>query len=95
MLANKNTVATIVKTLANMRGSAIERRYWSDKAKDETKRNLTFKFYDKAEANTVAVKLQAALQSQGFKNKVKRTSVEGNVYTRNYGAEYVRVQTLA
>jgi hypothetical protein len=95
MLANKNTVAAIVKTLANMQGTVIERRYWSDKAKDATKRNLAFKFYDKAEADVVANKLQAALQAQGFTNTVKRTTSEANVYVYKSGAEYVRVQTLA
>ena len=95
MLADKNTVVNIVKTLANMRGTVANRRIWMDKAKDAAKRNMGFKFNSKEEADAVAAALQAALQAQGYANTVKRTTSEANVYVYGSGGEYVRVQTLA
>ena len=96
MLANKQTVKELVYSMADMTGTDLDRRYWCDKAKDKTRRNLCFKFTDTNEADTVAAKLQAELTRQGYDNVVKRTSV-ANTYTGLYystGAEYIRVQAL-
>jgi hypothetical protein len=100
MLANKNTVKTLVQGMADMRATAwgrafSARRYWSDKAADDAKRNLAFKFADAAEADTVAQRLQAELAQQGYTNTVRRTTVAHNIMAYRSGAEYVRVQTLA
>lgn len=95
MLANKQTVKSIVATLANMQGSRWGRRTWCDKTKiDAAQRLLVFRFFSATEADTVAQKLQAALTAQGYTNTVKRTSVESNFMTKTEGGEYVRVRVL-
>jgi hypothetical protein len=91
MLANKDTVVNIVKALSDMRGSAYFRRIWNDKNRTGTARYLTFKFWDAAEADRVADKLQKELAAEGYTNLVKRTSVEFWSYAG--GGEYVRVKS--
>lgn len=91
MLANRQTVKSIVATLANMQCM----RTWCDKTKvNAAHRLLSFRFFDATEADTVAQKLQAELTAQGYTNTVKRTSVESNFMTKTEGGEYIRVRVL-
>lgn len=96
MLANRKTVKGIVETLADMKGSAYERRYWCDKTADKAsnERRLVFKFGLEEEADKVAKRLQAELKRKGYTNKVTRTSVTSDYFTRTSGGEYVRVKAL-
>lgn len=92
MLANVKTVKQFVKSVADMRGQSYYRRIWQDTNKrDNTLRNLAFRFASAAEANKVAEQLTFMLFAAGYTNKVKRTSAEGNWATRSSGGEYVRV----
>lgn len=95
MLATKKTVRAIVQTLANLEGGALYRRQWADRAKDRTKVNMAFRFWDPQEADEVARRLQLTLKQQGYTNKVRRTSVDRSWETRAEGGEYVRVQAVA
>ena len=95
MLANKATVKAFVDCFADMQGNGIYRRTWCDKTKvSDEQRLLTFRFWDKAEADTVAQRLQAVLNTGGWTNKVKRTSVETDWMGRSEGGEYVRVRVM-
>lgn len=96
MLANRQTVKSIVATLANMQcNSWHRRRTWCNKTNvNAAQRLLSFRFVDATEADTVAQKLQAALTAQGYTNTVKRTSVESNFMTKTEGGEYIRVRVL-
>ena len=94
MLATTKQVRFIVNTLANMRGDGYYRRVWADKAKDTTKRNMAFRFFDSAEADKVAEQLQMCLRAQGYTNKVKRTDCVANYTQRTDGGYYVRVQAV-
>lgn len=95
MQANRKTVKGIVNTLANMTASGIYRRAWCDKTKaKDNERLLTFRFWDSKEADEVARRLQFTLETQGYTNKVKRTSVRSNYATYTEGGEYVRVKAL-
>ena len=91
MLADKNTVKNFVYGIADMRGSAWERRYWNDKNKHQTKRYLVFKFADAAQADNVAAALSAELNRLGYDSNVRRTSTSGDSMYCVYPAEYVRV----
>ncbi len=92
MLANVQTVKQFVKSVADMKGQSYYRRIWQDKNKrDDTLRNVTFRFADAAEADVVAAKLTVMLFTSGYTNKVKRTTAESNWQTRSSGGEYVRV----
>lgn len=92
MLANVNTVKQFVKSVANMQAQSYYRRIWQDKNKrDNTLRNVAFRFGDATEANKVAEQLTIMLFAAGYTNKVKRTSSESNWATRTSGGEYVRV----
>ena len=94
MQATTKQVKAIVQTLADMRGDGINRRIWADKATDTTKRNMAFKFWSAKEADEVARRLQFTLATQGYTNKVKRTSVDSDYMARTEGGEYVRVQAV-
>lgn len=95
MLANRKIVKGMVCALANMRGGAGERRIWCDKTKqDNNERLLAFKFYNSKEADAVATQLIAALSANGYTNKVKRTSVEGDYNAWQSSGEYVRVKVI-
>jgi hypothetical protein len=65
---------------------------FTDKCKrDEGLRHVTFRLYDKAEADTLAKELEAMLFIAGYTNKVKRTSSERDIRFRTWGGEYVRL----
>jgi hypothetical protein len=89
MLASKNIVKNFVYSIANMQGTAYDRRYWNDKNKHNTKRYLTFKFADAAEADNVAAALSAHLQKLGYNSNVRRTSSVREMYYA-YADKYVR-----
>ena len=96
MLANVKTVKQFVKSVADMKGQSYYRRIWQDKNKrDNTLRNLAFRFADAGEANKVAEQLTIMLFAAGYTNKVKRTSAENDWATRSAGGEYVRVISAA
>ena len=96
MLANVKTVKQFVKSVTNMQGQSYYRRIWQDKNKrDNTLRNLAFRFGDATEANKVAEQLRFMLFTAGYTNKVVRTSAENNWATRSAGGEYVRVISAA
>ena len=94
MQATTKQVKAIVKQLADMQADGYNRRIWADKAVDATKRNMAFRFWSAKEADTVARGLQTALTAQGYTNKVKRTTVNSDMWARTEGGEYVRVQAV-
>ena len=92
MLANVKTVKQFVKSVADMTSNGWQRRIWQDKNKrDDTLRNVAFRFFDTAEADKVAEQLTVMLFAAGYANVVKRTSVDSDWMTRTEGGEYVRV----
>ena len=94
MQATTKQVKAIVKQLADMQADGYNRRIWADKAVDATKRNMAFRFWSSKEADTVARGLQTALTAQGYTNKVKRTTVNSDMWARTEGGEYVRVRVF-
>ena len=95
MLATKKQIREIVQTLTDLQGDGLYRRQWADRAKDRTKVNLAFRFWDAAEADRVWRTLHVKLRGLGYTNVVKRTTVESAWETHTQGGEYVRVQALA
>lgn len=92
MLANVKTVKQFVKSVADMTGNGWERRIWQDKNKrDSTLRNMAFRFWDSAEADSVAETLTVMLFAAGYTNVVKRTSKQSDYTSRTSGGEYVRI----
>ena len=92
MLANVQTVKQFVRSVADMSSNGWQRRIWQDKNKrDNTLRNVGFRFFDSAEADKVAEQLRVILFTAGYTNVVKRTSVDSDWMTRTEGGEYVRV----
>ena len=92
MLANVKTVKQFVKSVADMSSNGWQRRIWQDKNKrDDTLRNVAFRFFDTVEADKVAEQLTVMLFAAGYANVVKRTSVDSDWMTRTEGGEYVRV----
>jgi hypothetical protein len=92
MLANVKTVKQFVKSVADMQGNGWERRIWQDKNKrDTTLRNVAFRFFNKAEADSVAEQITLILFAAGYTNVVKRTSKQSDYYARSSGGEYVRI----
>ena len=94
MQATTKQVKAIVNTLTDISGGGLYRRVWADKAVDATKRNMAFRFWSSKEADTVARGLQTALTAQGYTNKVKRTTVNSDMWARTEGGEYVRVRVF-
>jgi hypothetical protein len=95
MLANKSFVRSIVNSIADMQGNSLYRRQWCDKTSvSDEERLLTFRFWNCTEADTVARGLQTALTAQGYTNKVKRTTVNSDMWARTEGGEYVRVRVF-
>ena len=92
MLANVQTVKQFVKSVTDMRSDGWQRRIWQDKNKrNNTLRNVAFRFWDSAEADKAAEQLRVMLFASGYTNVVKRTSKDSNYYERSSGGEYVRV----
>ena len=92
MLANVKTVKQFVRSVADMKCNGWQRRIWQDKNKrDNTLRNVAFRFFDSAEADKVAEQLRVILFTAGYTNVVKRTSRDSDWMTRTEGGEYVRV----
>lgn len=99
MLANKATVKQIVKSMTDMRSDGWNRRYWADKNKrDNTLRNLAFRFWNGDTAAKVADNLRVALFAQGYTNKVTLNfsgDKHKDYFDRRNDSYYVRVTTLA
>ena len=95
MLANKGFVRSIVNSIADMQGNNIYRRQWCDKTSvSDEERLLTFRFWSCTEADTVAKRLQDTITACGYTNKVKRTTVNSDMWARTEGGEYVRVRVF-
>ena len=95
MLATKKQIREIVKTLADLQGGGLYRRQWADRAKDRTRVNMAFRFWDADEADRVWRTLYVKLRGMGYTNKVHRTTVHSSWEAQTEGGEYVRVQALA
>ena len=99
MLANVKTVKQFVNGLTNMQSDGYNRRIWQDKNKrDNTLRNLGFRFFNGNEAAKVAEQLTVALFTAGYTNKVKLTDthrLKRDMWSRTYDSYYVRVIALA
>lgn len=97
-LANKKFVVNFVKNITDMQTQGVYRRIWADKAKDTTKRNLAFRFFNAEQAKFVAEELEWYLFCMGYNNKVKLTSTHtksDSYMHRRIDSDYVRVQVLA
>ena len=94
MLATVTQVRNFVKSVADISGNGYDRRSWTDKRKAKSaaanERHVTFKFWDKAEADRVARDLQTAYKLSGITAKVTRTSTRSDYFARTDGGEYVR-----
>lgn len=94
MLATVTQVRNFVKSIADIGGNGYDRRTWCDKRKAKgaaaNERHVTFKFWDKAEADRVARDLQTAYKLSGITAKVTRTTTRDDYMVRRAGAEYVR-----
>ena len=99
MLANVKTVKQIVNSLTNMQSDGYNRRIWQDKNKrDNTLRNVGFRFFNGNEATKVAEQLKVALFASGYTNNVKLTNTyerKRDMWDRTYDSYYVRVIALA
>ena len=95
MLANVKTVKQFVNGLTNMQSDGYNRRIWQDKNKrDNTLRNLGFRFFNGNEAAKVAEQLKIALFASGYTNNVKLTNTyerKRDMWDRTYDSYYVRV----
>ena len=95
MLATKKFVKDTVYGMVgaeNFRG--MERRYWCERAADETKRNLAFKLGTPEEAEVAAEVLRAVLTKNGYTNTVRVTHTDSDPIYRRWGGDYVRVQVM-
>ena len=95
MLANVKTVKQFVKNTVDMRCNDYNRRIWQDKNKrDNTLRNVGFRFFNGNEATKVAEQLKVALFASGYTNNVKLTNTykrKRDMWDRTYDSYYVRV----
>ena len=95
MLANKSTVVNFVKNATDMRSDGWNRRFWADKNKrDNTLRNLAFRFWNYDVASKVREELEFYLFAMGYNNKVKLTSTyerRRDMFDRSVDSYYVRV----
>ena len=95
MLANVKTIKQFVKNTVDMRGDGYNRRIWQDKnKKDNTLRNLAFRFFNKADAVKLKDELEFYLFAMGYSNKVKLTSTydkKRDMWDRTADSYYVRV----
>lgn len=95
MLANVKTVKQFVKNNVDMRGDGYNRRIWQDKnKKDNTLRNLAFRFARQADAVQLKDELEFYLFAMGYSNKVKLTSTydkKRDMWDRTADSYYVRI----
>ena len=95
MLANVKTVKQIVNGLTNMQSDGYNRRIWQDKNKrDNTLRNVGFRFFNGNEATKVAEQLKVALFASGYTNNVKLTNTyerKRDMWDRTADSYYVRI----
>lgn len=95
MLANVKLVKQIVNSITDMSCKTYSRRIWQDKnKKDNTLRNVAFRFWDETEAAKVADELRTTLFIGGFTNVVKLTfngDRDKDYFSRRMDCYYVRV----
>ena len=95
MLANVKTIKQFVKKTVDMRGDGYNRRIWQDKnKKDNTLRNLAFRFARQADAVKLKDELEFYLFAMGYNNKVTFNSTydkQRDIFDRRVDSYYVRV----
>ena len=93
MLATTKIVRKFARSI-NGRGFGYAGTFTDKNKQNKGLRHLTFRLYDKAEADRLARELETMLFLAGYTNKVKRTSSERDIRFRTWGGEYVRLQAV-
>jgi hypothetical protein len=91
-IANTKVVRMLGRDI-NGKGFGYAGCFTDKRTNDENMRQVTFRLYNKAEADKLAKKLKRALSAAGYTNEITRTSVVGQA-TQSYGGEYVRVKAV-
>jgi len=93
MLATTKIVRKFARSI-NGRGFGYAGTFTDKNKQNKGLRHLTFRLYNKAEADRLARELETMLFLAGYTNKVKRTSSERDIRFRTWGGEYVRLQAV-
>jgi len=93
MLATTKIVRKFARSI-NGRGFGYAGTFTDKNKQNKGLRHVTFRLYDKAEADRLARELETILFLAGYTNKVKRTSSERDIRFRTWGGEYVRLQAV-
>ena len=93
MLATTKIVRKFARSI-NGRGFGYAGTFTDKNKQNKGLRHVTFRLYDKAEADRLARELETMLFLAGYTNKVKRTSSERDIRFRTWGGEYVRLQAV-
>ena len=93
MLATTKIVRKFARSI-NGRGFGYAGTFTDKNKQNKGLRHLTFRLYNKAEADRLARELETMLFLAGYTNKVKRTTSKSEWLTRTGGGEYVRLQAV-
>jgi len=93
MLATTKIVRKFARSI-NGRGFGYAGTFTDKNKQNKGLRQLTFRLYNKSEADRLARELETMLFLAGYTNKVKRTSSERDIRFRTWGGEYVRLQAV-
>jgi hypothetical protein len=93
MLATTKIVRKFARSI-NGRGFGYAGTFTDKNKQNKGLRHVTFRLYNKVEADRLALELGTMLFLAGYTNKVKRTSSERDIRFRTWGGEYVRLQAV-
>jgi len=91
MLANRFVKDTMYGMNLEHFKNQVDKRYWSEKAADPTRRNVAFKFYTAEAAEAVAEVVRSLLIEHGYDNTVRVTHPDMDSIRRLWGGHYVQV----